>query len=135
MCFRLTWTIIELSSLSTLSNPIDHETAASSVRNLNGYDVKGRPLRIDLADSDPLLEGRTTNRGELEGGVVGSSHPGNAAGRGGGAGSGGAIPKGVPVPPGGNALDMISNVIAGMSGERMMEVLGHMKVCVGRPSA
>jgi cleavage stimulation factor subunit 2 len=43
----------------------DHETALSAVRNLNNVDVGGRPLRIDLADSDPFLEGKTTVRGEL----------------------------------------------------------------------
>ena len=43
----------------------------SAVRNLNNTDVGGRPLRIDLADSDPFLEGKTTVRGELiDGGVV-----------------------------------------------------------------
>lgn len=43
----------------------DHETAQSAVRNLNNVDCGGRPLRIDLADSDPFLEGKTTMRGEL----------------------------------------------------------------------
>ncbi|KZV82914.1 hypothetical protein EXIGLDRAFT_778091, partial [Exidia glandulosa HHB12029] len=37
----------------------------SAVRNLNNTLVEGRPLRIDLADSDPFLEGKTTSRGEL----------------------------------------------------------------------
>lgn len=44
---------------------VDHETAQSAVRNLNNVDCGGRPLRIDLADSDPFLEGKTTMRGEL----------------------------------------------------------------------
>jgi cleavage stimulation factor subunit 2 len=35
------------------------------VRNLSGTDAGGRPLRIDLADTDPSLEGKTTVRGEL----------------------------------------------------------------------
>lgn len=35
------------------------------MRNLHGVDVGGRPLRIDLADSDPFLEGKTTVRGEI----------------------------------------------------------------------
>jgi cleavage stimulation factor subunit 2 len=30
----------------------DHETAASAVRNLNNYDIGGRTLRVDFADSD-----------------------------------------------------------------------------------
>jgi cleavage stimulation factor subunit 2 len=37
----------------------------SAVRNLHNTDVGGRPLRIDLADSDPFLEGKTTVRGEI----------------------------------------------------------------------
>ena len=56
--------------------PLDHETAASAVRNLNNTDVGGRPLRIDLADSDPFLEGKTTVRGELlDSGFPGPSEP------------------------------------------------------------
>jgi hypothetical protein len=55
---------------------LDHETAASAVRNLNNTDVGGCPLRIDLADSDPFLEGKTTVRGELlDGGFPGPSEP------------------------------------------------------------
>ena len=71
-------TILDLFSVaSTLSTcPLDHETAASAVRNLNNTDVGGHPLRIDLADSDPFLEGKTTVRGELlDGGFPGPSEP------------------------------------------------------------
>ncbi len=50
---------------------LDHETALSAVRNLNGKDVGGRPLRIDLADSDPFLEGRTTMGGQ----IIDGHHP------------------------------------------------------------
>lgn len=94
----------------------DHETAMSAVRNLNGTDVKGRPLRIDLADSDPFLEGKTTNRGELDEG----SGPNKTR-------DSGAIPPGVPVPPGSTALDVISNVIATMQPQQLMDIMGHMK--------
>lgn len=34
------------------SLPLDAETASSAVRNLNNYDVGGRQLRIDFAESD-----------------------------------------------------------------------------------
>lgn len=91
----------------------------SAVRNLNHTDVKGRPLRIDLADSDPFLEGKTTTRGELDGE--------QKAGPSGG-GGGGGIPQGVPVPPGSSALDVISNVIATMQPQQLMDIMGHMKV-------
>lgn len=55
--------VVQLRSLLTFVE--DHETAQSAVRNLNNVDCGGRPLRIDLADSDPFLEGKTTVRGEL----------------------------------------------------------------------
>lgn len=128
----------------------DHETAASAVRNLNNADVGGRPLRIDLADSDPFLEGKTTVRGEL---LDGSDprgrwrdhreqhdrdrdrdrydnprdHPKpqepNAFLS--------TLPPGVPISPGSTALDTISQTLATMSPAQLVEVLAQMKVCCG----
>jgi len=120
---------------------IDHETALSAVRNLNNVDVGGRPLRIDLADSDPFLEGKTTVRGELiDGGETRAQwrerenakrdrdrekEP-----------DGGKdrsflrnLPQGVPVPPGVSALDMISQTLATMNPTQLVEVLAQFKVC------
>jgi hypothetical protein len=34
----------------------DAETASSAVRNLNGYELGGRQLRVDYADMDPAIE-------------------------------------------------------------------------------
>lgn len=106
----------------------------SAVRNLNGQDVRGRPLRIDLADSDPLLEGKTTIRGEIPDGGSGSN---DNAGMGRASGSGPSasgqsqkIPPGVPVPPGSNALDVISQVLATIRPAQLMEVMSQMKVCL-----
>ncbi len=109
----------------------DHETALSAVRNLNGVDVGGRPLRIDLADSDPFLEGKTTVRGEL----LDSGYPGPSEPR----SRGGPrsdlesfltnLPSGKPIPPGSSALDSISHTLADMSPSQLMEVLAQMKVC------
>ncbi|KAN0136809.1 hypothetical protein V8E53_005250 [Lactarius tabidus] len=117
----------------------DHETALSAVRNLNNVDVGGRPLRIDLADSDPFLEGKTTVRGELidggetraqwrerenakrdrdsEGPKDKSSFLRN-------------LPQGVPVPPGASALDMISQTLATMNPAQLVEVLAQFKAFV-----
>lgn len=125
--------------------PIDHETALSAVRNLNNVDVGGRPLRIDLADSDPFLEGKTTVRGELidggetraqwrerenakrerdrererdkelDGAKDKSSFLRN-------------LPQGVPVPLGASALDMISQTLATMNPTQLVEVLAQFKV-------
>ena len=115
--------------------PADHETAESAVRNLNGHDLGGRPLRIDLADSDPFLEGKTTVRGELvDGGETRAqwrerhererdrernTNP-NAFLQ--------QLPPGVPVPPGSTALDTISTMLARADPSQILEVLAQMKV-------
>jgi len=120
----------------------DHETAASAVRNLNNTDVGGRPLRIDLADSDPFLEGKTTVRGELlDGGFPGPSEPRSQQWRppGGGGGRGAAseteaflanLPPGIQVPKGLSVLDSISQSLASMAPNQLMEVLAQMKAFV-----
>ncbi|EJF61815.1 hypothetical protein BD309DRAFT_972229 [Dichomitus squalens] len=126
----------------------DHETAASAVRNLNGYEIGGRPLRIDLADSDPFLEGKTTVRGEIiDGGEtraqwrernererhdrdrygdhhdrLGRSNDPNAFLQ--------HLPKGVPLPHGSNALDAISHVLATTDPGQILEVLAQMKAFI-----
>lgn len=109
----------------------DNDTALSAVRNLNGQDVGGRPLRIDLADSDPFLEGKTTVRGELLDATETRaqwrererhrfrSDPFLAS-----------LPSGVPVPPGQNALDQISRVLAGVQPSEVLEVLAQMKAFI-----
>ncbi|KAJ7756943.1 hypothetical protein B0H16DRAFT_1537493 [Mycena metata] len=111
----------------------DHETAASAVRNLNNTDVGGRPLRIDLADSDPFLEGKTTVKGELvDGGAPGPSEP-RSQWRNENRGPEGseilaAVPPGKPVPPGERASDAISKLIASVMTEaELIEVLAQMK--------
>jgi cleavage stimulation factor subunit 2 len=102
--------------------------------------VGGRPLRIDLADSDPFLEGKTTVRGELvdsgesraqwrerERDDFRSSGPSklspdpNAFMAG--------MPTGVPIAPGSTALDTISNTLGTMNPSQLIEVLAQVKVC------
>ncbi|KIM62920.1 hypothetical protein SCLCIDRAFT_1214720 [Scleroderma citrinum Foug A] len=124
----------------------DHETAASAVRNLNNVDVGGRPLRIDLADSDPFLEGKTTVRGELIDDPRGhwrerhrdrdgdrdrhrerdrdypkSQDPAAFLS---------SLPLGVPIPHGMTALDTISQTLATMNPTQLVEVLAQMKAFV-----
>ncbi|EDR10275.1 uncharacterized protein LACBIDRAFT_178467 [Laccaria bicolor S238N-H82] len=113
----------------------DHETAMSAVRNLNGVDVGGRPLRIDLAESDPHLEGKTTVRGEIY-----PDAPPSSGWRGGGGGSSGRgfdpeaflanLPPGVQIPKGSSSLDHISQTLATMQPSQLMEVLAQMKAFV-----
>ncbi|KAH8118548.1 hypothetical protein DFH11DRAFT_682195 [Phellopilus nigrolimitatus] len=121
----------------------DHETAASAVRNLNNTDVGGRPLRIDLADSDPFLEGKTTVHGELiDGGETRaqwrerekrerndddypSPPPRNDPGH-----FLKSLPRGVPLAPGTTALDAISNQLGTMNPGQLTEVLAQTKAFV-----
>jgi len=117
----------------------DHDTAMSAVRNLNGADVGGRPLRIDLADSDPFLEGKTTVRGEL----IDSGGPENKwsrekeyrEDRRQGSSSSAPpflsnLPPGVQIPPGSTALDTISQSLASMEPSQLLEVLAQMKAFI-----
>lgn len=116
----------------------DHDTAMSAVRNLNGQEVGGRPLRIDLADSDPFLEGKTTIRGELvdahETRAQWREREQRESGRVGGKGEKHGfmanLPKGVPVPPGQTAMDAISQVLASQSPAQTTEILAQMKAFV-----
>lgn len=117
----------------------DHETALSAVRNLNNVDVGGRPLRIDLADSDPFLEGKTTVRGELiDGGETRAQWRERENSKRDRDSDGGkdkisflrGLPQGVPVPPGASALDMISQTLATMNPAQLVEVLAQFKAFV-----
>ncbi|KAG8959014.1 hypothetical protein FRC03_008539 [Tulasnella sp. 419] len=101
----------------------DHETAASAVRNLNGTEVAGRPLRIDLADSDPFLEGKTTSRGEI---IRDKDHDRDHGPRDPLAN----LPTGVTVPPGSTSLDVISKSLANIRPVQMMDILGQMKAYI-----
>ena len=123
-----------LLAICEYGRPIDHETALSAVRNLNNVDVGGRPLRIDLADSDPFLEGKTTVRGELmDEGFLGPFEPRSQWRLQGGQSNDpdaflSNIPPGIQVPPGLSSLDSISQTLASIAPNRSMEVLAQMKV-------
>ncbi|KAH9036815.1 hinge domain of cleavage stimulation factor subunit 2-domain-containing protein [Lactarius pseudohatsudake] len=110
-----------------------------AVRNLNNVDVGGRPLRIDLADSDPFLEGKTTVRGELiDGGETRAQWRERENSKRDRDSDGGkekisflrGLPQGVPVPPGASALDMISQTLATMNPAQLVEVLAQFKAFV-----
>ncbi|KZO94663.1 hypothetical protein CALVIDRAFT_550335 [Calocera viscosa TUFC12733] len=112
----------------------DHETAMSAVRNLHGYEVQGRPLRVDIAESDPMVEGKTTQHGEIKD---------RNDGPGGGHGSRWGPPKndfkndfanfmndlpsGVNVPLGKSSLDLISQALASIPHPQLMQTLSQMK--------
>lgn len=125
-----------LFHLLALLHDADHETAMSAVRNLNNTDCGGRNLRIDLADSDPYLEGKTTVHGEIIDG--GESKPqwrqrdfkrdGPHDARGPDREFLKSISPGVPLAPGVTALDAISHRLATIEPSQLTEVLAQMKV-------
>lgn len=103
-----------------MAQMLDHETAQSAVRNLNGKEVGGRPLRIDLADSDPLLEGRSTSFGELldtDKKVADNDTESWLSN----------LPPGSSVPPGKSPLDVITEAIASASQNQIFEAIHDMK--------
>lgn len=125
----------------------DHETALSAVRNLNNVDCGGRPLRIDLADSDPFLEGKTTVRGELVDNSGSNwreryrdsdrdrdyrygSKGGPSSGSGGSTDWLSSLPRGTPLAPGQSSMDAISQTVAGLRPGQMMETLSSMKAFI-----
>jgi cleavage stimulation factor subunit 2 len=105
----------------------DHETALSAVRNLNNQDVGGRPLRIDLADSDPFLEGKSTVRGEIRNSTSSLRGDESLAS----VSSMSNLPPGKPAPPGMSTLDAISQTLATMPTGQGLEMLAQMKVGLG----
>lgn len=165
------------------------------MRNLNDVDVGGRPLRIDFADMDPLMEGRTTQHGQFDqddvrrraaaagragrpgtfghaagggappgrwgnqardggyaqrgpdagfgGGPGGFGQPPTGPGQGMGMGMGmggmgpgpapGAVlppnlPQGVPLPPGVGATDAITQTLATLPPNQLLDIMSQMKV-------
>ncbi len=125
----------------TLNCVLDHEAALSATRNLNRHEIGGRPLRVNLADSDPFLEGKTTVRGQVlddresrtrwrerNERERGSDRDHDRHRRTGISSFLQNLPKGVSLPPGTNASDAITNVLATSDPSQIMEVLAHMKV-------
>ena len=97
-------------------------------------------MRIDLADSDPFLEGKTTVRGEiLDGGETRaqwrererrereghSRNDPNAFLK--------QLPPGTSPGPGKTSLDAISHTLATMNPSQLTEVLAQMKVDISTP--
>ena len=89
----------------------DPETAASAVRNLNEVEVGGRPLRLDFAEQDPMSEG-----GARRGDGGASSRAGPPP-----------LPPGVALPPGVPSADAISQTIASLPPNQLLDILTQMK--------
>ncbi|KAG8944748.1 hypothetical protein FRC04_001563 [Tulasnella sp. 424] len=97
----------------------DHDTAASAVRNLNGTEVNGRPLRIDLADSDPFFEGKSTQSGRTKRDDDDRRREKFDPLA--------SLPPGVTIPVGSSALDVITKSLANIPPAQMLDILGQMK--------
>lgn len=90
------------------------------MRNLNGKEVGGRPLRIDLADTDPVVEGRSTSFGELvEEEKRRVSNTENFLNM---------LPQGVNVPPGKTSLDVITEAVVKSTQSQLYESISDLKV-------
>ncbi|KAK4305974.1 hypothetical protein Pmani_022167 [Petrolisthes manimaculis] len=85
----------------------DQETALSAMRNLNGYEIGGRPLRVDNACTE---KSRMEMQSLMMGPVVES-------------------PYGNEVDPS-KAPEAISNAVASLPPEQMYELMRQMKLCV-----
>ncbi|XP_064105238.1 cleavage stimulation factor subunit 2-like isoform X2 [Macrobrachium nipponense] len=85
----------------------DQETALSAMRNLNSYEIGGRPLRVDNACTE---KSRMEMQSLMMGPVVES-------------------PYGPEVEPS-KAPEAISNAVASLPPEQMFELMRQMKLCV-----
>ncbi|TIA87126.1 hypothetical protein E3P99_03378 [Wallemia hederae] len=105
----------------------DGDTAASAVRNLHDSPVGGRPLRVDLAPDDPK-HSKGKDRGDNRFG--GSSAAAAAS-------SFAPLPPpptaarmGVDLPPGQSATDSISQTLASLPPNQLLDVMAQMKASV-----
>ncbi|KXJ24390.1 cleavage stimulation factor subunit 2 [Exaiptasia diaphana] len=86
----------------------DQETALSAMRNLNGYELNGRALRVDSAASEK-------NKEEMRG-IEAMARPDSS-------------PHGPVVPPG-EAPEAITQAVASLPPEQMFELMKQMKICI-----
>ena len=110
---------------------LDAETASSAVRNLNGVDLNGRALRVDHAEPEKTAPSRRA--------PAQSGRPGGPPG--GGPGPMGppgiprdrdglplGLPTGIPLPGGMSATDSITQTLATMPPEQLLDIMSQMKV-------
>ncbi|KAL6066038.1 cleavage stimulating factor 64 [Balamuthia mandrillaris] len=119
----------------------DADTAMCALRNLDGFELNGRVLRVDVAENEKTMGGGGGAGGgppdkRPVGGPPPGVAPGIAAGRGpmpptgGGSILGGPMPRGVPPPAGVTPEAQISSVLEGMGAHQLYEVVAQMKVLV-----
>ena len=99
----------------------DLETANSAIRNLNGYEINGRVLKVDYADQDvPVTGGTSSGTGQTQQQLAASLSPSMSAS------------TGTPFLPVINTtqyttLEAINATLAGLSNQQLHELLMHAK--------
>ncbi|RAL15254.1 putative polyadenylation factor subunit CstF64 [Aspergillus homomorphus CBS 101889] len=121
----------------------DADAAASAVRNLNDYEVMGRKIRVDWPhmnekDSIPPDYANQNAAGAATGSALGQQ---DGLGLGAGAGAQPAhaplppLPPGVPVPPHLDCPNAISQTLASLPPNQLLDVLHQMKSLVNADPA
>eukprot|EP00842_Homolaphlyctis_polyrhiza_P006156 jgi/Hompol1/6541/HPOL_005016-RA len=108
----------------------DAETAASAVRNLNRYEIGGRPLRVDHAEADKefgsdavpaQLDGDNRDRARFN--RQGPSHHGAPIPE----VSSTAAPDAGRVLRGVSAADAVANAVSALQPPQIAEIIAHLK--------
>ncbi|CAM0135563.1 hypothetical protein VKS41_005212 [Umbelopsis sp. WA50703] len=106
----------------------DAETASSAVRNLNGYELGGRQLRVDYADMDPAIEAqRQRERGHDNRRGPGPVQPPRAAAPPMQPSNVPNMPNMPPVQDSRSATDQISGTLASMNPQQLYTLMTQMK--------
>ncbi|TIC00796.1 hypothetical protein E3Q08_03917 [Wallemia mellicola] len=100
----------------------DGDTAASAVRNLHDNPVGGRPLRVDLAPDDPKhvkQKEREKHHNNMSSGNYAPLPPPPTAAR-----------MGIDMAPGQSATDSISQTLASLPPNQLLDILSQMRASV-----
>ena len=98
------------------------DLASSAVRNLQGYQLNGRGLRVDWAEPN---KAGITQKPRPMGGPPPPAPPGPGVG-----GGLQGLPPGVQLPPQVNAQDAISQTLAAIPPNQLLDIMGQIKVCL-----
>ena len=103
------------------------EIALCAMRNLNGYEIGGRTLRVDSActEKNQMMQALGSNAGAVGGSNSAQSSVAAAAGL----GPSDNGPYGEAVEPE-KAPEAISKAVASLPPEQMFELMKQMKVCI-----